>query len=131
MLKPNCGHQSGAFVGDLWVCAHCFEMLPERPKKYQGGIDQRAPQQIVWEAPIAMDKKGTTLAQFLKWMIDTIRRRTLWTVSRHDALKMSLEALKDQGERFGSPHAGWTKSDANGLLAEAVFCYWEDFGGRN
>lgn len=131
MLKPDCGHPSGAFVGDIWVCAHCFQMLPERPKKYQGGNDWHAPQQIVWEAPIAKDVAGTTLDQFLEWMVKAIRQRTLWTVSRHEALKMSLEALKDQGERFGSPYAGWTKSDAKELLSEAVFCYWEDFVGRN
>lgn len=125
----SCDHMTGDFIDGLWVCAHCFEPLRGRPKKYgpgPGHHGKQVPQTIVWEARIATDKNGTTLCQFVTWMVRYMRIKSLWTISREEARGQCLEVLRDQGEPFGNDGACWGKDDAKELVREGVLAYWDE-----
>lgn len=128
----GCGHRSGDFFDGTWVCAHCYQMLYERPKQYgPTGSGSAVPQEITWQAPIAKSKDGTDLRTFLGWMVKRVRFKSLLTIPRHEALLVSLEALQETGERYGSPYSSWARADAKELVDEYVAAYWESCGGNN
>ena len=128
----GCKHQSGDFFDGTWVCAHCYQMLYERPRRYgPTGGGSAAPQEITWQASIAKSNDGADLHTFLGWMVKRVRFKSLLTISRHEALLISLEVLQETGEPYGSPHFSWTRSDAKELVDEYVAAYCEICGGNN
>ena len=79
-MKP-CEHKVGCWIKYMmfWLCADCFERLPERPKKYGPGLGHSgsAPQVIIWQAEVATDKvSGVTLDGFLRTMALRFHNRT-------------------------------------------------------
>lgn len=102
--------------------------LDGRPKTYGLGIgpDGAQRQEIIWQAPIAMDAVGTTFAKFVGWMISYMRLRSLWTVSKEEARQQCLELLRDMGEPFGSDGACWDREDAKELVREGICAYWDE-----
>ena len=128
----DCGHKSGDFFGDIWICAHCYKMLPERPKRYgPSGSDGNGRQEIIWQADVGKSQEGTKFSVFLVWMVRHIRFKSLFLISSHEALKEALGILSETGERFGSPYSSWTKADAKALVTEYICEHWEHAGENN
>ncbi len=126
----NCLHESGDYIHGIWVCAHCFQSLAERPVIY-GMAQSRLPasearQQITWQAKIAEDECGTKFGKFVLWMVGHLRMRSLWTISKDAARRQCLDLLRDMGEPFGSRRAGWAKADAKELVREGILAYWDE-----
>lgn len=127
-----CKHKTGDYFHGMWICGNCYTALSGRPTKYGMSIRGRTAEKgetrqvIIWQAPIAKDPKGTTLGKFLTWMIQYLRRRSLWLLTKEEARQLCLDALREQGEYFGSNDACWTQADANEIVREAICAYWDE-----
>lgn len=123
-----CKHKSGDTIQGSWVCAHCYKLLSERPKTYKLGIGSKGGprQEIDWMASIAKTPDGVTLSKFVAWMVGHMRRKCLWSVSKHECMKQCLEALSEMGEVFGSDDACWDREDAKEIVNEAIIAYWDE-----
>ena len=126
-MADTCKHEIGDSFNGNWICAHCFRPLEQRPVRYaMVGTGEGKHQDVVWKADIAKDSAGTQFSTFLAWMVSALRRRSLWTISKHEALRQCLEVLRDQGEPFGSSEACWGKDDAKELVVEGICSYWDE-----
>lgn len=112
-MKP-CEHKVGCWIKDMmfWLCADCFERLPERPKKYGPGLGP-GPQVIIWQAEVATDKvSGVTLDGFLRTMALRFHNRTRPKMPISDAYDLAIESLKLMGDKFGDPAYDWSHAGA-------------------
>ena len=110
----------------MWVCAHCYRPLQDRPTQYGLGIGTKGHrQEIVWRAPIAK-ADGVPFAKFVGWMVRAVRLRSRFSISKHDALSHCLDALRDMGEPYGDDGCCWDRDDAKEIVKEAIFAYWDE-----
>lgn len=130
----DCKHQHGDQVSELmgWVCGQCWQILPERPKKY--GLRVRmprhlvpdaphCPQEIIWQAEIRKSEDGTALSTFLRSVARRICHRS--GMSKHDAYQAALEAVRLMEVEFGNVDYDWSRAGAIDIADEEM-AYWDE-----
>lgn len=135
----DCKHHRGAQIDRMayWVCADCWNKLPERPKRYGPNPDATIGtaagsvplQMVVWQAAEAKPANGLPLSQFLACMVRRIMARTRPPMAEGDAYDAAIDMLRTFSDPFGHPDYEWTRAAAVDLVDEEL-AYWEEAGGN-
>lgn len=145
-MSEKCEHfkHGGGYVCGFWICANCYQKLPERPRKLfmvrssllesigemfkKGG--EQAPRQDVKYAP-EIEVDGVTLSMFIDAMARRIVAQTRGGMGMDDARLYSLAVLESLGDPFGHKDLSWDEAGAIEIVDEDMQCWDFDGGGEN
>ena len=125
----SCSHPSGDFIDGMWICAHCWRLLPGRPKIYDmepvpGCEDgDKRLRQMVSHAPIA-EHEGLRLAEFIDMMARRLVAQS--TFAMPDARRYAVDILATVGEPFGAPDYDWSVDGAHGIVDDDLSSWGSD-----
>lgn len=135
-LKKPCTHPSGDYVGETWVCGHCFRRLDQRPRTYRmipviGGLKSpggAAFRQEADYAPIMVGSDGTTLGGFIMKMAR--RLMVKGRMPKQEAIEYAIDLLTSWRDEFEGAKF-LTEADPWALVDEDME-YWDrDGDGSN
>ena len=126
-MKNKCTHAHGEYIGTLWLCGQCYEMLNDIPKKYFKGINPGGTEhrQLVIHAPTSKQVTGYSLEEFVMMMANHLAELTRGSLSGFEAISYAVGVLDEFGIEFGDKGYGWGFDDAKELIREDM-TYWDD-----
>lgn len=135
-LEYRCKHPSGDFVGETWVCGHCFRKLEHRPRDYKmvpiiGGMKSHegaAFRQEVVYTPVMVGADGTTLGDFIMKMARRLMARG--GMPKQEAMDYAIDLLHSWKDEFEGAKF-LTEADPWALVDEDMDHWERDGDGSN